>query len=78
MDKSPCFSKEKWKNLEEKLTSSAETMEVFGPAGDGHTYATLLHENGNSLHTIQNLMIHLRLQPSRLKRLLSKVKVLFG
>lgn len=24
-----------------------------------HTYATLLHENGNSLHTIQNLMIYL-------------------
>ena len=24
-----------------------------------HTYATLLHENGNSLYTIQNLMIHL-------------------
>ena len=24
-----------------------------------HTYATLLHKNGNSLHTIQNLMIHL-------------------
>lgn len=65
-----------------------------------HTYATLLHENGNSLHTIQNLMIHLHpgttaqyicnsdalarkaadslhLQPSRLKRLLSKVKELF-
>ena len=65
-----------------------------------HTYATLLHENGNSLYTIQNLMIHLHpgttaqyicnsdalarkaadslhLQPSRLKRLLSKVKELF-
>lgn len=65
-----------------------------------HTYATLLHENGNSLHTIQNLMIHLHpgttaqyicnsdalarkaadslhLQPSGLKRLLSKVKELF-
>ena len=64
------------------------------------TYATLLHENGNSLHTIQNLMINLHpgttaqyicnsdalarkaadslhLQPSRLKRLLSKVKELF-
>ena len=65
-----------------------------------HTYATLLHENGNSLHTIQNLMIHLHpgttaqyicnsdalarkavdnlhLQPSRLKRIWSKVRRLF-
>ena len=65
-----------------------------------HTYATLLHENGNSLHTIQNLMIHLHpgttaqyicnsdalarkavdnlhLQPSRIKRIWSKVRRLF-
>lgn len=65
-----------------------------------HTYATLLHENGNSLSTIQNLMIHLHpgttakyicnsdalarkavdnlhLQPSRVKRILSKVKKFF-
>ena len=65
-----------------------------------HTYATLLHENGNSLYTIQNLMIHLHpgttvqyicnsdalarkavdnlhLQPSRIKRIWSKVRRLF-
>lgn len=65
-----------------------------------HTYATLLLENGNSLSTIQNLMIHLHpgttakyicnsdalarkavdnlhLQPSRVKRILSKVKNFF-
>ena len=83
---------------------SAEAMDACGPVSFHtlrHTYATLLHENGNSLYTIQNLMLHLHpattaqyicnsdalarkavdnlhLQPSRIKRIWSKIRKVFS